>query len=245
MDSAAALAQLQGFQGQAQNPNQYLANQRQQLGVNAAQDTVKGLRGAINNTTKLLQQVAPSVMGRTASSLVTSAQANKQVQNEQQPIAQSLENQGREYNQSSQDANELERQAAQAASGEYQGQQDRLSYMQNLYNTLYQKEEAARAAAEERRQFDAQMAELRAGRAASGSAGGGFSLSGGAAPTAAGPQNPLDREKEAAYVDVQRFLAQGRDAARSDYNATAKSAARGNVKDQFKLNFYAQSGLLR
>lgn len=180
-NSAEALTQLQQAQQSAVNPNQFLTNQNQALGVNAAQDTVTGLRGAINNTTKLLQQVAPSIMGRTANSLVTSAQANKQIQNEQAPISQNLSNQSNEYNQSSQDLAQLQGRAQQLAAGEYQGQQDKLSYLQNIYNTLYQKErdEQARQQAEAARQE--QIRQFNASLKASGSGsggGGGYDLSG-------------------------------------------------------------------
>jgi len=164
-NSQQALAQLQGQQAQAQNPNDILSSQRQQLGVQSAQDTVTGLRGAINNTTKLLKQVAPSVMGRTGSSLVTNAQATKQIANEQAPISQSLTEQGSQYTQAAQDLSELQQRAQEAASGIYQGQQDKLSYAQNLYNTLYQREadaEKARQAELDRqeqiRQFNEQLA---------------------------------------------------------------------------------------
>jgi len=164
-NSQEALAQLQQIQSQAQNPNDILANQRQQLGVNAANETVTGLRGAINNTTQLLKQVAPSVMGRTGNSLVTSAQAGRIIQNEQAPISQNLADQGQQYSQAAENLNKLESQAGQAASGIYQGQQDKLSYAQNLYNTLYQKERDAQQAAqaeanrqEQIRQFNEQQA---------------------------------------------------------------------------------------
>lgn len=145
--SADALAAYQSAQGQAQDPNTILQGQRQQLGVDAAQQTVTGLRGAINNTTKLLAQVAPSVMGRTGSSLVTNAQASKQIQNEQAPISANLNQENTDYNQASSDANNLEQKAETAANGIYAGQQDKLSYAQNLYNTLYKQEQDAQAQA--------------------------------------------------------------------------------------------------
>lgn len=182
-NSQQALSQLQAQQQQARNPNDFLSEQRQALGADAARQTVTGLRGAINNTTKLLQQVAPSIMGRTGSSLVTSAQANKQIQNEQAPISQNLSDQSREYGQASQDLGDIESRAAQAASGMYQGQQDKLSYLQNLYNTLYQREQAAEQARraelerqEQIRQFNAQMAAQERARKSSG--GGSFNLTG-------------------------------------------------------------------
>lgn len=188
-NSAAALAQLQQTQAAAQNPNDILSGQRQQLGVQGAQDTVTGLRGAIDNTTKLLKQVAPSVMGRTANSLVTNAQASRQIQNEQAPISQTLTDQGTQYNEAGQDLSKLQDQASQAANGIYQGQQDKLSYAQNLYNTLFQKEQAAQKAQQDEadrqestRQFNESLAQQKA--ASSASAGSSFNLGNdAAAPT--------------------------------------------------------------
>ena len=150
MDSNAALTQLQQQQSAAKDPSALLNEQRQTLGVQGAQDTVTGLRGAINNTTNLLKKVAPSVMGRTANSLVTSAQAGRQIQNESAPITQTLTEQTGQYDEAGRNLSDLEGKASQAATGLYQGQQDKMSYLQNLYNTLYGKEQdAAKIAREE------------------------------------------------------------------------------------------------
>lgn len=178
-NSAQALSQLQKVQKTSLNPNDILGQQRQQLGVDAAQDTVTGLRGAINNTTKLLSKVAPSVMGRTGSSLVTNAQATRQIANEQAPISQNLTEQGRDYSFASEDLGRLQGRASEAASGIYQGQQDKLSYLQNVYNTLFGREESSaarkaekRAFNESKRQFNLSLEEQKAARKAAGSGGG-------------------------------------------------------------------------
>ena len=177
-NSQEALSQLQQTQQQALDPNAYLTQQNQNLGVGAAQETVKGLRGAIDNTTKLLKQVAPSVMGRTQNSLVTSAQAGRQIQNEQAPIADSLTTQGNQYNQAASDLSGLQSQAQQAASGQYQGQQDKISYLQNIYNQLYGREQDASTAAEQKRQYDTSLAEQQRQANMKGSSGnGGYDLS--------------------------------------------------------------------
>lgn len=175
--SAAALSQLQKAQSTAQNPNQILTNENQALGVNSAQQTVTGLQGAINSTTKLLQQVAPSVMGRTANSLVTNAQASKQIDNEQAPISANLSTENTNYNSANQNLNTLQGQAQTAATGIYQGQQDKETYLQNLYNTLYGREQdaakaktAAAAASEAKREFNVQEAQAAAKTSASSSA---------------------------------------------------------------------------
>lgn len=170
-NSQQALAQLQQAQASAQDPSSLLAQQQNALGVAGQRDVTQGLRGAISNTTKLLQQVAPSVRGRTQNSLVTNAQATRQIGNEQAPIAQNLNEQNLAYGQAAQDLNDLESRAAQAAQAAYTGQQDRLSYLQNLYNTYYQREQDAAQQAEQKRQFDAQLSR-------SGGGGGGLDISG-------------------------------------------------------------------
>jgi hypothetical protein len=142
-----ALTQLQNTQAGARSAADILAEQNKQLGVSGAQDTVTGLRGAITNTTKLLNQVAPSVMGRTANSLVTNAQATRQIANEQAPISQNLNQQNQDYARANEDYDRLNQQAQQNANLEYGDQQSKLSYLQNLYNTLFGREESAKAAA--------------------------------------------------------------------------------------------------
>lgn len=156
-NSGQALQQLQTAQSQAQDPNTILQGQNQQFGIPAAQQTVTGLRGAIDNTTRVLNQVAPSVMGRTAQSLVTSAQANRQIANEQAPVSQTLTDETGKYNQANTDLTQKEQQAKDASTGIYQGQQNKLSYLQNLYNTLYGSEQDAAKQAEAKREFDAQQ----------------------------------------------------------------------------------------
>lgn len=145
---------MQGAQASAQNPNDILQAQNTQFGVPQAQQTVTGLRGAINNTTALLKQVAPSVMGRTGSSLVTNAQATRQIANESAPIQQKLSEEGTNLNTAQQDLATQEQQAEKAATGIYQGQQDKLSYLQNLYNSLYGQEQDAAKLAEQKREAD-------------------------------------------------------------------------------------------
>ena len=179
-----ALGQLQQQQAGAKSAADILNNQRTTQGVQGAEDTVKGLRGAITNTSKLLTQVAPSVMGRTASSLVTSAQAGKQIQNEQQPIAQNLSQQTQDYGVANEDLSRASSRASEAANMEYGDQQNKMSYMQNLYNTLFGREQAAQQAeqarqqqAEQARQFNESLAAQKSAAAKSSSGGGGYDLS--------------------------------------------------------------------
>lgn len=256
-NSAQALSQLQATQAQSQDPNTILSNQNQQLGVSKAQDTVTGLRGAINNTTKLLQQVAPSVMGRTASSLVTNAQAGKQIQNEQAPISANLTQEGTDYNQANTDLSALRGQAQTAASGIYQGQQDKLSYAQNLYNTLYKQEQDASQAAEQKREFDAQQAAaVQAARLAASS--GNFILPGASSSSAGAtkstsPAPAAGKSQQDAYNAVRSLLdTKNSNLIKTTIDAIRKSANYGNPYDKMKLelltsmapNTQALSGIL-
>lgn len=240
-NSQEALAQLQQQQAGAKSAADILGNQRQQLGVNAAQDTVTGLRGAITNTTKLLNQVAPSVMGRTANSLVTNAQATRQIANEQQPIAQQLGQTTQDYNTALSDYDRTAQRASEAANLEYGDQQNKLSYLQNLYNTLFEREETARQAQaqeaarqEQVRQFNEQLALER--RKAGGSGGGNY-FSGltdaisKAAPTPASPGVSQDL-----YNSVKGMLDSGdQDRILREFNAITSSAGYGNQSDKTKL----------
>lgn len=153
-NSQAALQQLQSYQSGAQSPEQLITNAQNQLGVGAAQQQVSGLRGAINNTTNLLQQVAPSVMGRTGNSLVTSAQADKIIGNEQAPIQQNLSKDTQDYNDANATYTDLENQAEQRANADLTGQQNQESYLQGIYNDLYTQEQNASQQAEAEREFN-------------------------------------------------------------------------------------------
>ena len=157
--SSQALQQMQQYQGSMQTPEQELQAAQQNLGTTAAQQQVSGLRGAIANTTNLLNNVAPSVMGRTGQSLVTSAQANAQIANEQAPISQKLGQQTSAYDQANADYQNLEQRAEALANANEQSQQSHLGYLQNIYSALYGQEQASAQAATQQRQFEQQLAE--------------------------------------------------------------------------------------
>lgn len=196
--STQALSDLQSFQSGMTKPDQAYQQAGQQLGVPAAQQQVQGLRGAINSTTSLLQQVAPSVMGRTQNSLVTSAQAGRQIQNEQAPIQTDLARENQDYTGASQDYNTLLNQANTQAGANLQGQQGQLSYLQQLYQTLSGNEQKAQDFAEQQRQFNADQAykqqALKASSAASAGASG-VSLGG----SSSGANGTLGRDASGGY----------------------------------------------
>lgn len=177
-----ALSALQSTEKSAQDPTAILQAQDQSLGVPTAQQTVTGLQGALNSTTKLLQQVAPSVMGRTQNSLVTSAQADKQISNEQAPLNTTISNDTTQYNQANQNLTNLQNQAQTAATGIYQGQQDQESYLQNLYTALFGQQQDAEKEADTKAALAEQAREANLSAANSGVAGPTLNI-GGSTPT--------------------------------------------------------------
>lgn len=174
--SQGALQQLQQFQSSAQQPGDILAQQQQQYGVNQAQQNVSGLRGAVANTTKVLNNIAPGVMGRTGNSLVTSAQANAQIQGEQAPVNAQLTDQNAALGNATQDANTAETQAENATNAQVQGQTQQESYLQNIYNALFQQEQAQQANSLSQQQLAEQAREANLSASSSGTSSPSFSL---------------------------------------------------------------------
>lgn len=169
--SGQALQQLQSYQGTEKAPDQILQGQEQALGVPQAQQQVSGLRQAITNTTNLLNQVAPSVYGRTENSLVTDAQATRQIGNEQAPIQTKLGGLNTSYDNANSDLETNLSRAGTLAGLEAQGQTSKESSLKDIYSALYGQEQDAAKMAEQQREAD-----LSASTARATSSGGGIDL---------------------------------------------------------------------
>jgi len=178
--STDALKQLQTYQQGMAAPDALVQEANKQYGVDQAGQNLSGLRSSLTRTSNLLNQVAPSVYGRTRQSLVSSAQAGRQIANEQAPIQQNLSDLGQNYNTAYQDYQDSANRANQAAQLRSTGQQSQLSYLQQIYSNLQSSEQAARdeafrqaQLAEQTRQFNANLAASKAaaGSSASGLAG--------------------------------------------------------------------------
>lgn len=165
--SQQAQQNLQQFGSSMKSPDMALQEAQAATGVNQAQQQVSGLRSAIQNSTNLLDRVAPSVMGRTQNSLVTSAQADRQIGNEQAPINAQLNKEQTDYANANQDYSTAEQRAEARANGVISGQQNQLSYLQSVYGNLKSAEDTAAQQAEARRQFDASQALSREQQSAS------------------------------------------------------------------------------
>lgn len=192
--SQSALQNLQTAGASAKTPDQVYQDTSSSLGVPAAQQQVSGLRGAINNTTQLLSQVAPSVMGRTANSLVTSAQANRQISNEQAPLNDQLNKENTDYAGASSDLGNLMDQVNTRTGNTITGQQNQLSYLQGIYSDLSASEQQKIANDQAQQQITDARNNAAASRAASA---GGISLAGG---SGGGVQGSVTRDPSGGYA---------------------------------------------
>lgn len=233
-----ALSQLQQFQASAKSPTDIYNNEAQQLGVPQAQQNISGLRGAIQATTRTLNNVAPSVMGRTANSLVTSAQANRQIGNEQAPISQQLSTQNTALGNATQDYGNAEQRAEAAANLSLQGQGQQESYLQNIYNALYSREQDAAKLAEQQREADMQAATARAAGSGTSGLSPSFNFGGDSGVTAPTPAAPpqSDAIKQQATTAVMSLLGtNNKNLIQQTISAIQKSAGYGNTYDKLKL----------
>lgn len=239
--SAQALQQLTTYRSGRKNPYDILAEQKKKLGVDDVNSRVGKLRTAIINTENLLEGVDDSVTGRTSGTLTTDAARSRIVNLERQPVAKTLATQQSGLSAEQANLEALTSQAMQGAQLQYQGDSDQETFLSNLYNTLFGKEQADEerrryeqdradklAEAEKQRKAAAQLAAITSG----GGGGGGSSAAGG------GATDPL---QQAAYNDVRTRVSTNNDAAlKSDFNATHISAMKGNKKDQYKIDLYKQ-----
>lgn len=172
-NSQQAMSNLQNYTNSMQSPDQIVNSANQQFGVQGQQQNLSGLRQSIENTTNLLNNVAPSVMGRTANSLVTSAQANRQIANEQAPLNTQFNKEQTDYSNANSDYQNSLAQAEQLANAKLTGQTQQQSYLQGIYNDLYTQEQNAAQLAAEKYAADASV--RAAGAAAPRAPGGGSS----------------------------------------------------------------------
>lgn len=198
--SQQALGNLNSYSGQMKQPQDIYNTQSQSLGVPQAQQQVSGLRQAITNTTNLLNQVAPSVYGRTGGSLVTDAQATRQIGNEQAPINQQLNTEGQQYTGANADLTNLLSKVDTLSGLQQQGQQNEYSNLENIYKDLSSSEQAALAnqleqqkLAEQTREFNtnADLAQQAAAKAAAGTGSGGVTIGGGGSGNNNSPSSPV------------------------------------------------------
>ena len=218
--SAQAQTNLQNYASQMQTPTQEIQTADQSLGVNQAQQQVTGLQGAIANTTNLLQQVAPTVMGNAENSLVTQSQANQQISNASAPLNTQLTNQTNSYNQANSNYTNLEGQAQNLANANLSAQQGQESYLQSIYNDLYTQEQNAQQAATQQQQYEQSLQETEANNAA--------------VNANAAEANKISEENASAPTPAEQL--------QSDVSTMFSSAGGYNSAD--KSNFYTEKTII-
>lgn len=162
------LKQYNDFSKSRLKPEDYIKKYSDELGVNAARDSVLGARTAIRATEDTIAAAPAGVAGRTSGSLVTEAQRNRLVQNEVAPLQDVLRGQSSSLQTAQADYSDLQGTAAQRAQMGFQGDETKAKTLMDLYNAAAQKEkeeeERRRWEAElreQQRQFDQQMAQMK------------------------------------------------------------------------------------
>lgn len=134
----------QQYQKNMANPLDLYNKQVQELGVGDVRNRVSSLNQTLLNTENALNQVDPSVTGRTQGSLVTEAQRQRLVNLERQPLATQYGQQSRQLESQQGNLRDLLGQASQQSSLQYQGQQQNLQNLANTYNMAFEREKTNR-----------------------------------------------------------------------------------------------------
>lgn len=168
MDSAALAQKLTDYDANPVTATTALNTALGTFGVPEIRNTVSGLRTTVANTTNALNEVDPSVTGRTQGSLVTEAQRAAQVNNERAPIAQNLTDENNSLNENQQALTDALGEATTSANNAVSDYNSGRTALQDEYNDTYQREQDtaksaadAAASAEQQREFNVSQATTR------------------------------------------------------------------------------------
>lgn len=140
------LADYTNYQKGMSNPLDLYNKQTTNLGVGDVRGRVNSLNTTLLNTENALNQVDPSVTGRTQGSLVTEAQRNRLVNLERQPIAAQYGQQSNQLNTQQANLRDLLGQASNMSNLEMQGQQNKLQALGDIYNKEFTRQQTAEVA---------------------------------------------------------------------------------------------------
>lgn len=140
------LADYTNYQKGMSNPLDLYNQQTTNLGVGDVRGRVNSLNTTLLNTENALNQVDPSVTGRTQGSLVTEAQRNRLVNLERQPIAAQYGQQSNQLNTQQANLRDLLGQASNMSNLEMQGQQNKLQALGDIYNKEFTRQQTAEVA---------------------------------------------------------------------------------------------------
>lgn len=210
--AADAAAQLQTFNQSRVTPDAALTSADNKYGVGALQGQLDSLRSLSSNLRTGIANVDPSVTGRTSGSLVTEAQRSAIVNNERQPLVKQFTDVGNDLSDTGHQYDEATGLASNYANSLINNDKEKYNELFGQYTTAADQERQAAAAAEQKRQFDATLADTQSARkaaasAASGAAGislGGLGTgtTGTAAATPSLPQYAKGTNPAAALADA-------------------------------------------
>lgn len=157
MDSNTLAQQLATYDAGRKSSADILNSAMSQYGVPEIRSRVAGLRTTLSNTESALNNVDPSVTGRTSRSLVTEAQRQRMVANERAPIAAQYGQQQGALSNESANLND-EQQAAQAlAQGQIQDYTTGRNALQSQYDAAVSREAEVRRQQEADRAYQLQV----------------------------------------------------------------------------------------
>lgn len=167
MDSATLAKQIAAYDAAPVTSTSALNEALGQFGVPEIRKTVSGLRSTVANTSAALDNVDPSVTGRTQGSLVTEAQRQKQVVNERAPIAGQLTKFSGALSDNERALQDALGQATTVASNRVNDYTRGRDALQSQYESAYTREKDAAAKAEADRQYQLQVQQARSSSASS------------------------------------------------------------------------------
>lgn len=243
MDSSTLANQLTAYDANKQNSVDLLNNAMSQYGVPEIRSRVSGLRTTLSNTENALNNVDPSVTGRTQGSLVTEAQRQAQVNNERAPIAQQYSDQQGALSDESANLTDAENSANQLATSQQNDYATGRQALQDEYTAAYTREQDAAKLAEQVRE-----ANLTASTASAANTG--FNLGNDYATPATPAANPNaaptltgGKSLQDAYNAIKSLVGtNNKNLINTTIQAIAKSAGYGNTYDQNKLQLLQQLG---
>ncbi len=159
--SQQAYQQLSDFNAKRIAPQQALSDAESRYGVGALDSQLKSLRTLTSNLESSINNVDPSVSGRTQGSLVTEAQRQRIVNSERDPLLKDYSTNMRSYGDVGDQYNRATGMANSYAQSVLGDQDNTYNRLFGQYNSLLEDERSKAAIAEQQRQFNAQMAAQR------------------------------------------------------------------------------------
>lgn len=166
--SAQAYQTLQDFNSKRTSNADLLTQAENKYGVNDLSARANNLRTLVGNLQTSIDQVDPSVTGRTSGSLVTEAQRSALVNRERAPLVSDFNKTSGNYGNAQSDLATARSQARDWGTSLITEQDAKYKSLMDAYQIALNAEQEA----EKKRQFDASLAESTAARKAASGAGG-------------------------------------------------------------------------